>query len=146
LDAATIDALTAALQAFQGAIVAITHNKLFASGLNATHLLRVEGGQATLKPNIAGTLSDADFDEAKPAAAAAGAPRKTAKKVRALSADEELEIMRAQAREERYALAGNSTADSDAKPKSKNERMAAKRDAEARAKADKVAAKKRMPR
>lgn len=146
LDVGTIASLTAALQQFQGAIVAITHNKAFASGLSATHILRVEDGKATLKPNISGTLADSDFEESKPAAkAAAGTgPRKTPKKAKAPSPEEELEAMRAAARDQRYALAGNSTEESDAKPKSKNERMAAKRDSEARAKADKAAAKKRQ--
>jgi hypothetical protein len=103
--------------------------------------MRVENGQATLKPNLG--LSNADFDEAKPAAQAAGVPRKTPKKARAPSPEEELEAMRAAARQERYALAGNSTEESDKKPKSKNERAAAKREAEAAAKAEKVASKKR---
>ena len=149
LDAATIATLTSALQAYEGGIIAITHNKLFASQLNATHILRVENGTATLKPNLEGTLSDADFETAKPAGGVAGAPKtrpKTAKKVKPPSEEEELEAMRAAARAERYALAGNSTAESDNKPKSKNERMAAKREAEAKAKSDKVAAKKRQTR
>ena len=130
LDAATIDMLTSALQSYEGAIVAITHNKLFAAGLNATHVLRVEGGKASLKPNIGG-LSETDFAESKkPAQPAAGVPRKTPKKVKAPTAEEELEAMRAAARQERYALAGNNIAESDAKPKSKNERLAAKKAAE----------------
>jgi hypothetical protein len=41
-----------ALQDFQGAIVAITHNPSFAASLNATHVLRVEGGKATLSTNM----------------------------------------------------------------------------------------------
>lgn len=45
LDAQTIEALTTALQDFNGAIIAITHNRAFATSLNATHILRVEGGQ-----------------------------------------------------------------------------------------------------
>ena len=146
LDAATIDMLTSALQSYEGAIVAITHNKLFAGGLNATHVLRVEGGQATLKPNL-GALADADFAESKKTAQpAAGVPRKTPKKAKAPTAEEELEAMRAAARQERYALAGNSTAESDSKPKSKQERLAAKKAAEEKAKAEKIAAKRRQPR
>ncbi|KAL3130251.1 hypothetical protein ABBQ38_008084, partial [Trebouxia sp. C0009 RCD-2024] len=52
LDAATINALTAALQAFDGAIVAITHNKAFADNLRATHVLRVQGGKAKLSAHM----------------------------------------------------------------------------------------------
>lgn len=55
-----------------------------------------------------GALSDTDFAESKkPAQPAAGVPRKTPKKVKAPTAEEELEAMRAAARQERYALAGN---------------------------------------
>ena len=146
MDVSTIDAVTAALQVFEGAVVAITHNKMFASRLNAKHVLRIEAGRATLKPNIDG-LSDADFEETQPSAPVAGAPRKTPKKARAPSPEEELEAMRAAARQERFALAGNTAAmaEADAKPKSKNERMAAKREAENAAKAAKQEAKKRVP-
>ena len=132
LDASTIEMLTSALQSYEGAIVAITHNKLFASGLNATHVLRVEDCKATLKPSL-GALVDSDFAESKKVAQpAAGVPRKTPKKVKAPTAEEELEAMRAAARAERYAMAGNSTQleESDNKPKSKNERLAAKKAAE----------------
>jgi hypothetical protein len=92
-------------------------------------------------------------------------PRKTPKKVKAPTAEEELEAMRAAARAERYAMAGNSTEESDSKPKSKNERLAAKKAADEKVrlalhccgaflrsvlahqtKADKIAAKKRQPR
>ena len=137
--------LTSALQSYEGAIVAITHNKLFAGGLKATHVLRVEAGKASMKPNL-GALSDTDFESKKPAQPVAGVPRKTPKKAKAPTAEEELEAMRAAARQERYALAGNSTAESDAKPKSKNERLAAKKAAEEKAKLDKIEAKKRKPR
>ncbi|GAX72848.1 hypothetical protein CEUSTIGMA_g303.t1 [Chlamydomonas eustigma] len=61
LDAATINVLTGALQDFQGAIVAITHNPAFAASLNATHILRVANGVATLSDKI-GDLSDSDFE------------------------------------------------------------------------------------
>ncbi len=147
LDATTIDTLATALQAYEGAVLVITHNKMFASRLNATHILRVEDGKATLKPSIGG-LSDADFDAAKPAGPTAGVPRKTPKKQRAPSPEEELEEMRAAARQQRYELAGNADALSaaDSKPRSKNERMAAKRDSEAKAKLDKQLAKKRVGR
>ncbi len=47
-----IRAVAGALQDFQGAIVAITHNPSFAASLNATHVLRVEGGKATLSTNM----------------------------------------------------------------------------------------------
>jgi hypothetical protein len=43
--------------------------------------------------------------------------------------------MRAAARAERYALAGNSTEESDNKPKSKNERLAAKKAADEKVRA-----------
>ncbi|MEW5302176.1 MAG: hypothetical protein WDW36_004981 [Sanguina aurantia] len=81
LDAQTINVLTGALQKFEGAIVAITHNQSFANSLNATHILRVANGAAVLSANMG--LSDADFDhrpvvveeaESTPAAAAAGTP------------------------------------------------------------------------
>ncbi|KAL0040705.1 hypothetical protein WJX79_002387 [Trebouxia sp. C0005] len=60
LDAATINALTTALQAFDGAIVAITHNKAFADSLHATHVLRVQGGKAKLSAHM-GELVESDF-------------------------------------------------------------------------------------
>jgi len=63
LDAATIKTLTGALQDFAGAIVAITHNPMFAASLNATHILRVSGGTAVLTDKV-GELSDADFEHA----------------------------------------------------------------------------------
>lgn len=60
LDHQTIDSLTGALQTFKGAMIAITHNRAFATSLNATHILRVENGQAKLSNNMG--LSAADFD------------------------------------------------------------------------------------
>ncbi|KAG1680802.1 hypothetical protein FOA52_008135 [Chlamydomonas sp. UWO 241] len=72
LDAATISVLTGALQDFQGAIVAITHNPSFAASLNATHILRVQNGRATLTDKI-GPLSDADFDHPAESATPVGA-------------------------------------------------------------------------
>lgn len=144
-DAATIDALTAALQVYPGAIVAITHNKLFAHGLAATHVLRVEGGRASLKPNLLGALSDADFEDGKAAGPAAGVPRKTPKKERPPSEEELAEAAREAARIARYEAAGNADAlaEASSKPKSKNEREAAKRAAEQAAKAQKAADKAR---
>lgn len=68
LDAATINVLTGALQEFQGAIVAITHNPSFAESLNATHILRVQNGVAKMTDKI-GDLSEADFDHSPPKAA-----------------------------------------------------------------------------
>ena len=70
LDAATINVLTGALQEFEGAIVAITHNPSFAESLNATHILRVQNGVAKMSDKI-GDLSDADFDHSPPKATAA---------------------------------------------------------------------------
>eukprot|EP00798_Chlamydomonas_sp_ICE-L_P029123 gene29123-32341_t len=61
LDAGTINVLTGALQKFEGAIVAITHNMAFASALNATHVLRVADGEAKMS-DLIGELKDSDFD------------------------------------------------------------------------------------
>jgi ABC-type multidrug transport system ATPase subunit len=60
LDAATIDVLTGALSKWPGTIIAITHNRSFAESLNATHVLRVKDGTATLSSNLG--LTAADFD------------------------------------------------------------------------------------
>lgn len=81
-----------ALQKFEGAIVAITHNQSFANSLNATHILRVANGAAVLSANMG--LCDADFDhrpvvveeaESTPAVAAVSTPAPTSKKVRSHS-------------------------------------------------------------
>ncbi len=144
LDAATIEVLSGALNAFQGALVAITHNQMFATALAATHILRVKGGRATLEANYG--LSSADFDhDAGAKKPPPGAPRKAAPKKRAPTAEEELEALRAAARAERFEAAGNDIAAADAKPKSKRERQAMQRDAEARAKLEKAELKKRKP-
>jgi hypothetical protein len=151
LDVGTIDMLTRALTAYEGAIVAITHNAVFAAGLNATHVLRVEGGAARLSVNYG--LAASDFDHAPggggaaPASAssapAAGVPRKTPKKLKGPSEEEQLEALRAAARAERFAAAGNALPIADARPKSKLERQAAQRAAEAAEKQAKADAKKR---
>lgn len=52
---------TGALQGFGGAIVAITHNRAFATALQPTHILRVSGGSAKLSEHK-GTLSPKDFE------------------------------------------------------------------------------------
>jgi hypothetical protein len=59
-----------ALKEFRGAIIAITHNKSFAEQIQASHVLRVSGGSATLSVNSG--LKDSDFDHHAPPAAAAG--------------------------------------------------------------------------
>lgn len=61
LDSATLEVLTGALQDFGGAIVAITHNRAFATALQPTHILRVTGGTAKLSEHR-GALSSKDFD------------------------------------------------------------------------------------
>ena len=155
LDAGTIEALASALQDFTGCIVAITHNTLFAKAMQATHILRVQDGTVTLAPN----LGDADLHlGAKPQAAggsaqgrgspaASAASRATSSVRRRSSEADEMEEMRAQLRAERFAAAGNLDAldEAESKPKSKNERLAAKKQAEAKAAADKIAQKKRAP-
>jgi len=83
LDAATINVLTGALQEFEGAIVAITHNPAFAASLNATHVLRVAGGKAVLSTNMGLTDKDFQHEPAKlhmpaPAPAPAAAPKAAA--------------------------------------------------------------------
>jgi len=60
-----------ALNDWSGTIIAITHNRSFAESLQASHILRVQGGGATLSVNTG--LSVADFDHA-PATAAPAAP------------------------------------------------------------------------
>ncbi|KAF5838243.1 P-loop containing nucleoside triphosphate hydrolase protein [Dunaliella salina] len=65
-----------ALREFQGAIVAITHNRAFAESLNATHILRVENGRAKLGTNMG--LSDADFEHSTSSTPAAAAPAASA--------------------------------------------------------------------
>jgi ABC-type Mn2+/Zn2+ transport system ATPase subunit len=78
LDLQTLEALTGALRGYGGAIIAITHNRAFATSLQATHILRVEGGAATMSDNKG--LTAADFEHrpvvvAAPAAPAAAAPK-----------------------------------------------------------------------
>ncbi len=55
------------MQDFRGAIIAITHNQLFAESLQATHILRVANGVAKLEANMG--LTAADFQHEAPAAA-----------------------------------------------------------------------------
>jgi hypothetical protein len=62
--------ITGALQDFQGAIVAITHNPSFAESLNATHVLRVAAGKAKMETNMG--LTAADFDHSPVTRAAGG--------------------------------------------------------------------------
>lgn len=62
-----LQVLTGALQDFQGAIVAITHNPAFAAALNPTHILRVQGGNAKLSEHV-GPLKPEDFEHSQPAA------------------------------------------------------------------------------
>ena len=155
LDAATIDALTSALQAWEGTICAITHLPLFAVGIRPTHVLRVEKGAVSMSPNMDGTLEKEFSTVTKPAGPGAVPPKPSAasrSSARKMSPAEELEEMKAAAaataRAERFAAAGNSDQleASSSKPKSKNERMAAKRAAELQEKADKAALKQRQPR
>lgn len=144
LDAATIDVLSGALKSFEGSIVAITHNSAFATSLEATHVLRVKDGTAVLSANFG--LSSADFDHGEKASSkqvAGTGPRRTPKKTRAPSVEEELEAQRAAARAERFEAGGNDMAEADAKPKSKRERMEMQRRAEEKEKAEKAAVKAR---
>ena len=45
LDAAALDALTEALRGWDGAVVAVTHNRQFAEALEPTSVVRVEAGR-----------------------------------------------------------------------------------------------------
>ena len=154
----TIAVLSSALQRYAGAIVAVTHNQTFAAGLNATHVLRVANGSATMGPCFG--LSAADFAHDGPGGGGggkgrggsggvaggglgAGVPRKTPPKKKEPTEEERAEAAREAERAERFALAGNDMAAADARPKSKLERQAAQREAEAKAKQAKVDAKKR---
>ena len=146
LDVGTIEMLTQALKAYEGALVAITHNSLFAAGLEATHVLRVENGAAVLGVNYG--LSSADFDHAPAATTGAapgsvGAPKKAPKRAPRLSEEEEREAAIAAARAERFAKAGNVTAEADTRPKSKLERQAMQRAAAEKEKQDKIETKAR---
>lgn len=72
---------TGALQGFEGAIIAITHNQAFANSLNATHVLRVADGRAALSTNMGLSAKDFQHTPPKPAptAAAKAAPAAAAK-------------------------------------------------------------------
>jgi len=128
---------------------------LFAVGIRPTHVLRVEKGAVSMSPNMDGTLEKEFSTVTKPAGPGAVPPKPSAasrSSARKMSPAEELEEMKAAAaataRAERFAAAGNSDQleASSSKPKSKNERMAAKRAAELQEKADKAALKQRQPR
>lgn len=76
LDAAALKALTNALKDWNGALLAVTHNRAFCREFQPTHILRVQNGRATLKLCVSGEVSDSDFwedprhAETAPAAAA----------------------------------------------------------------------------
>ena len=61
LDTAAIDALTGALRGWDGAVVAVTHNKTFADALEPTFVARVEAGAMKTRMVTGGTLSKKDF-------------------------------------------------------------------------------------
>jgi ATPase subunit of ABC transporter with duplicated ATPase domains len=60
LDAAALDALTEALRGWDGAVVAVTHNKQFAEALEPTQVVRVEAGRVAAR-QANGSLSKKDF-------------------------------------------------------------------------------------
>ena len=62
LDIAAIDALTEALRGWDGAVVAVTHNKAFADALQPTSVARVEGGAMVTKMVTGGVLSNKYFN------------------------------------------------------------------------------------
>lgn len=61
LDTAAIDALTDALRGWDGAVVAVTHNKTFADALEPTSVARVENGALKTRMVVGGALSKKDF-------------------------------------------------------------------------------------
>ena len=61
LDAAAVDALTNALRGWDGAVVAVTHNKSFADALEPTGVARVENGALKTRMVVGGALSKKDF-------------------------------------------------------------------------------------
>jgi ABC-type multidrug transport system ATPase subunit len=61
LDVAAIDALTDALRGWDGAVVAVTHNRTFADALEPTRVARVEAGRMSLRTPAGGKLSRRDF-------------------------------------------------------------------------------------
>ena len=60
LDVAALDALTEALRGWNGAVIAVTHNKAFAEALEPTTVVRVEAGKVSSRMT-SGTLSKKDF-------------------------------------------------------------------------------------
>ena len=52
LDAAALDALTEALRGWDGAVVAVTHNRQFAEALEPTSVVRVEAGPRLGAPSV----------------------------------------------------------------------------------------------
>ena len=61
MDTAAIDALTDALRGWDGAVVAVTHNKAFADALQPTYVAQVEGGAMKTRMVTGGALSKKDF-------------------------------------------------------------------------------------
>jgi ATPase subunit of ABC transporter with duplicated ATPase domains len=84
LDTAALDALTEALRDWDGAVVAVTHNKQFAEALAPTAVVRVEAGTVTVRV-AGGELSKKDFSpDAKQTGGVAGAVgREDVRKARA---------------------------------------------------------------
>jgi ABC-type sulfate/molybdate transport systems ATPase subunit len=60
LDIGAVQALTDGLMKWDGALLAVSHNKEFCESLNPTHIIRVKNGELTME-NCYG-LTDKDFD------------------------------------------------------------------------------------
>jgi len=74
LDAAALDALTEALRGWDGAVVAVTHNRQFAEALEPTSVVRVEAGRVSARRASNGALTKKDFSpDAAPTGGVAGA-------------------------------------------------------------------------
>ena len=58
LDVDTIDALTGALNAYDGALVVVSHDRAFCESLAPTHVASVRGGRVTLE---ARALEESDW-------------------------------------------------------------------------------------
>ena len=63
LDVGAVKALTDGLQGWDGALLAVSHNKEFCESLNPTHIVRVKGGEMTMENCYGLTAADFDHDD-----------------------------------------------------------------------------------